>query len=718
MALSKNVTPELHELFRLGNAKPTLSGAERAKRFRDKKKQQGLHEEQCAKNAARMSQSRKRKAADLGHLSERSQKHAKLAEREYERERKRLYRAKKKQQSVAPSQTPEPQTPSKTAFSTEAALRRAKSRAKLGLPSSPRKKKAVARELYQDYVTVPTELNPRDTVSDKDLIGNASDQLVIQFYTRDDISRQAPGRKDARRTPGTKERKQIRHLYCSLEETHALFKTEHPDVKLGLTKFKALRPSHVLYSSKMPHNVCLCKYHENFILAIDALHKKVPDIPKYSEQTPNSLLCDSPTEHCWNNECPHCCDGKRFHAIFDESVVDEVEVNWFVWETGAEKQLMKVCKEGTTEDLRSHIVSMIPSFLLHTHTKREQAASYNALRAAAESTSLTYEPESSMLQVDFSENFTCMEQDEIQSGHWAHPSVTLFTYSLWYHGSQHAGVITSDSNVHSKETIIPYMDKILSAIPEDIKQLQIFSDGPSSQFKNRFIVAAVPALEAKYGLAIIWNYFATSHGKGPVDGIGGSTKRFVWNLVRSGKAQVMSSTGFTKAASSMPKVTVTHMPAEEMTERAGTIGLQNIFEAAPAVACIRKMHSFSHINGQLRTADLSRDLDVHPVPQDVVRITYQVGQFVTAVYQEEIYIAQVESVSEAELELSFMRPHGLSKCNWPRKPDILLVPQCDVMSVVQPPAPLSSMSRFVGLSRQDKEQSLKNFELWKISTII
>lgn len=125
------------------------------------------------------------------------------------------------------------------------------------------------------------------------------------------------------------------------------------------------------------------------------------------------------------------------------------------------------------------------------------------------------------------------------------------------------------------------------------------------------------------------------------------------------------------------------------------------------------MHSFRHINGQLRTADLSRDLNVDPVPQEVP--TYEVGQFVTAVYQEQIYIAQVESLGEVHLKLSFMRPHGLARCNWPRKPDVLLVPRGDVLSIVQPPAPLSSMSRFVGLSKEDKELSLKNFELWKLT---
>ena len=61
------------------------------------------------------------------------------------------------------------------------------------------------------------------------------------------------------------------------------------------------------------------------------------------------------------------------------------------------------------------------------------------------------------------------------------------------------------------------------------KTVSICSDGPPSQFRNRFIAAAIPVLEAKHQLYITWNFFATSHGKGPVDGIGGSVfKRYVW----------------------------------------------------------------------------------------------------------------------------------------------------------------------------------------------
>ena len=45
---------------------------------------------------------------------------------------------------------------------------------------------------------------------------------------------------------------------------------------------------------------------------------------------------------------------------------------------------------------------------------------------------------------------------------------------------------------------------------------------------------------------IHWNFFAMSHSKGPVNGIGGTVKRYVWTAVKQRKEIVASS--FVKVA--------------------------------------------------------------------------------------------------------------------------------------------------------------------------
>jgi len=52
-----------------------------------------------------------------------------------------------------------------------------------------------------------------------------------------------------------------------------------------------------------------------------------------------------------------------------------------------------------------------------------------------------------------------------------------------------------------------------------VNAVNICTDGPSSQFKNKFIFSMLPQLSSVYGIQICWNYFATSHGKGPNDAL-------------------------------------------------------------------------------------------------------------------------------------------------------------------------------------------------------
>ena len=82
---------------------------------------------------------------------------------------------------------------------------------------------------------------------------------------------------------------------CSLTEAYALFKADNPDIKIGITKFAEFIPKHVLLGNKIPHNVCLCKYHENFISAAEALHKCCPAFPWYSDDLPGKVICSPAT---------------------------------------------------------------------------------------------------------------------------------------------------------------------------------------------------------------------------------------------------------------------------------------------------------------------------------------------------------------------------------------------------------------------------------------
>lgn len=127
----------------------------------------------------------------------------------------------------------------------------------------------------------------------------------------------------------------------------------------------------------------------------------------------------------------------------------------------------------------------------HVYIKREQSKSYQSDRSTTLECKTEADKEMALLQVDFSENYTCISQDEIQSYHWQQSQVSLFTCSLTYNCKHYPIVIISDDTDHTKDTVVAYMSRVLEELSINIREVRVWSDGPSSQFKNKYIAASL-----------------------------------------------------------------------------------------------------------------------------------------------------------------------------------------------------------------------------------
>ena len=140
----------------------------------------------------------------------------------------------------------------------------------------------------------------------------------------------------------------------TVTEAYKLFREKYPGECIGKSNFADLRPKHVFLSSDLPVNVCTCRYHQNFMLFCEAMHKIQSDFPLYSHDLPPSLVCNENSDDCWNNKCDKCKGEKRFmekFPLFDASV----EVTWCQWEkkliASGKEQLQKVQKSGKADVL-------------------------------------------------------------------------------------------------------------------------------------------------------------------------------------------------------------------------------------------------------------------------------------------------------------------------------------------------------------------------------
>ncbi|PIK39888.1 hypothetical protein BSL78_05624 [Apostichopus japonicus] len=69
-----------------------------------------------------------------------------------------------------------------------------------------------------------------------------------------------------------------------------------------------------------------------------------------------------------------------------------------------------------------------------------------------------------------------------------------------------------------------------------------------------------------YGVQASWNFFATSHGKGVVHGIGGQVKRLVWTAMRNG-AHVHDAESFAEVAAAKAKaIKVIFVPSQKVED--------------------------------------------------------------------------------------------------------------------------------------------------------
>lgn len=138
--------------------------------------------------------------------------------------------------------------------------------------------------------------------------------------------------------------------------------------------------------------------------------------------------------------------------------------------------------------------------------------------------------------------------------------------------------------------------------------LKIWSDGPNNQFKNRFMAALIKTFQTYRNIKIFWNFFATAHGKGSVDGIGAVVKNRVKRLIKSRQSIVNCSRDFCQAFNSENSVIeLMHMPESEAKKIREDLELDNVFATAPAVAEVFSFHQMQLIDQKIKGFTTSQE---------------------------------------------------------------------------------------------------------------
>ena len=105
----------------------------------------------------------------------------------------------------------------------------------------------------------------------------------------------------------------------------------------------------------------------------------------------------------------------------------------------------------------------------------------------------------------------------------------------------------SDVTDHTAPMVFAILKQIVTlakqTVPE-LKYIHYLSDSPSSQYRNKHLMYIIAQHDKMFGIPCTWTYFESGHGKGPCDGIDGSSKRLADLAVKTDKASIRCAQDF------------------------------------------------------------------------------------------------------------------------------------------------------------------------------
>ena len=499
--------------------------------------------------------------------------------------------------------------------------------------------------------------------------------FVARFFEDDSISRQCPGKKDyisVRDEAGTKQQKQKRLVLGNLKEVYQKFKEldQHPDI--GFSTFCTLRPKHcILAGSSGTHSVCVCTYHQNPLLQLNAIGEECLQLTDVMKKA----VCDINSDVCMMRTCKEC-PGEQGVVEFVQalpSMEDKDELRYKKWVSVDRCTLQEVVESA--DDFLASFSSAIVKLLRHHFVAQKQSEAFKLAKENLHSGE-------GVLVGDFAENHSFLVQDAAQGFHWDNSQCTLHPF-VFYFKDQDANLqhksfcFVSDLTKHSTAMVHTFLKTLIPTLKDNHPQLSkiiYFSDGCAGQYKNRYNFINLLHHEADFGLKGEWNFFATSHGKNACDGIGGTLKRCVTraSLQRPYSNQILTAIDFFNYCRETISSIQCFFTSTAEVELVAT-NLEARFETALTVPGTQKHHFFAPLdNHHIQIAEISlasyprKKVRVGKMGQDSPAIPESISlslvrSYVVVKDSLKMWVGYVEHQDEefGDYLVRFLHPHGV-----------------------------------------------------------
>lgn len=295
----------------------------------------------------------------------------------------------------------------------------------------------------------------------------------------------------------------------------------------------------MLAGSSGTHIVCVCEYHENFKLLVSAaqLEEEFDEGNRVltHQEVLAKVICEEPSNICYLGQCSDCPGSgplkDTLEVNFNLYGVDHLKFKQWTKTDGSSMEDFHMSESEFIDKL----LGQIPEILKHDYLAKQQAKFLRHLKE-------NLEEGKCVVIGDFSESYSPVWQDAVQGVHWSDEQVTIHPFVVYYKKDgklEHLNFAAiSDTKDHKNETVYAFLRKLVEYLCEKIdnlKHIYYLSDGAASQYKNRKNVFNLRCHFEDFGVTAEWHFFATSHGKGPCDGVAGAMKRLARRESLQGK---------------------------------------------------------------------------------------------------------------------------------------------------------------------------------------
>ena len=554
-------------------------------------------------------------------------------------------------------------------------------------------------------------------------------QIIREFYESDEHSRMQPGMKDTvsvRVEAGQKKIKvQKRLLLMNIDELYFKFKEFSLNTLFmkacGRSKFFTLRPEHVVeVGSRGTHNVCVCEKHQNVKLMIDALCNKNVEKHLFMDR----IVCDINAYDCMMKKCVRCPGIASLRLQIVQLIGDRTTVRYKSWVSTDRTMLEN--KECNVSVFIDTFLQKIDGLTIHHFVAKQQSKFCREMKQ-------NLLPEDCLIQGDFSQNYSMFVQDSTQSSFFnpvgqatIHPFIVYANISGKI--TPHSIAVISDCNVHNTVAVHSFLRPVLNYVKElcpIVKNVNYFTDGAASQYKNYKNIANLIHHFEDFGLNAEWHYFATSHGKGPCDGTGGTIKR----LARRKSLQSINNSSediqtpvalFEFANSNIENIKFFYVSTEDI--KANEEHLVKRFESAKTLPGTQSFHKFKPLNSTTVTASelscslVAKQFVIIQPQQSELRIDFNkihVNSVVACLYEEtgEWYLATVKEKNNEDFELSvhFFKPCGnqteLQGFRKSARDDTALMPLKNIIKIVETLENTTRRSRTYKMGTEERSEN-------------